>query len=376
MIGEHLSGYTYEYLLKKGLADIPDTIDKRQGSVVYDAIASTAKLLAEGYCQMQQVYHDTFAQYALGESLQLRAEENGIRPKPATKALRKGVFAGSDGGPYDVPIASRFSAIDGAVSINYIVKEKLADGIFSLEAEETGLAGNDYLGPILPIDVISGLKTAMLTDILIPASNAEEDESLRTRYFDEKNAKRFGGNIAQYRGWINELDGVGACQVYPVWNGGGTVKICVIDSQHQPLTAEMVQQIQQAIDPTQDGQGLGTAPIGHIVTISTAEPLPIGITAHVQMADGYTPEQLQPLLEAEVEDYFAQIRAKWGTPNSPDGNDYTNYVFLSQVMAAMLRVQGVFNITGLALNGQMEDIRLQEDTQVQQIPVLGVVKLV
>ena len=86
MIGDYLDAFTYDYLLKQGLADLPDTVDKRTGSVVYDAIAGTAKLLAQGYQQMKQIYTDTFAQYALGEPLQLRAIENGVKPKAAVKA--------------------------------------------------------------------------------------------------------------------------------------------------------------------------------------------------------------------------------------------------------------------------------------------------
>lgn len=375
VIGDHLAGYTYEYLLKQGLADIPDTVDKRTGGVVYDAIASTAKMLAEGYSQMQQVYTDTFAQYAVGEALQLRAEESGVKPKLATKALRKGVFVGNNDTAYEVPLGSRFSAIDGAKSMNYTVVEKLESGVYALEAEEAGTAGNDYLGPILPIDVLSGLKTATLTDIILPGSEDEEDESLRTRYFDEKNTKRFGGNIAQYRSWINELDGVGACQVYPVWNGGGTVKISVVDSQNNPMTKDMLDIIQQAVDPTRDGQGLGTAPIGHVVTVTTPEELQIDVRATIQTAPGYTKEQLQPLIVDEIQGYVDGIKTDWGmaTPNS---NDYSLYVFQAQVMAAMLRVKGVFNVTGLTLNGSAADITLREDSQKQEIPVLGVVTLV
>ena len=375
MIGDHLAGYTYEYLLKQGLADIPDTVDKRTGGVVYDTIASTAKMLAKGYSQMQQVYTDTFAQYAVGAALQLRAEESGVKPKLATKALRKGIFTGSDDTAYDVPLGSRFSAIDGTKSMNYIVKERLGAGIYTLEAEEAGMAGNHYLGPILPIDVIAGLKTATLTDIILPGSEDEEDESLRTRYFDEKNTKRFGGNIAQYRSWINELDGVGACQVYPVWNGGGTVKISVVDSQYNVLTDEMLEIIQQAVDPTKDGQGLGTAPIGHVVTVTTPEALKVDIAATIQIASGYTIEQLQPLIVEELQEYIKSIKKDWGTA-APNSNDYSLYVFQAQVMAAMLRVRGVFNVTSLQLNGNASDIILQEDNRKQQIPVLGVVTLV
>lgn len=374
MIGDHLNSYTYDYLLKQGLADIPDTIDKRPGGVVYDAIASTAKLLSQGYEQMRQMYKDTFAQYALGQPLQLRAIENGVKPKMATKAIRKGIFIANDGGAYDIALDSRFSAIDGTRSINFTVVEKLGAGVYALQAETAGTIGNDYLGALLPIDVISNLKSATLTDIIIAGSDDEEDESLRTRYFDEKNTKRFGGNIAQYRSWIGELDGVGACQVYPVWNGGGTVKISVIDSQYNPLSNAAQDRIQQAIDPTRDGQGLGTAPIGHIVTVSTPEEIAIDINATVQIAAGYTLEQLKPLIEEELQNYIDTIKTDWGIA-APNSNDYSTYVFIAQIMAAMLRVRGVFNITGLTLNGGTTDIVLREDAQIQQIPKLGVVTL-
>ena len=374
MIGDHLNGYTYDYLLKQGLADIPDTIDKRPGSVVWDTIASAARLLSEGYSQMRQVYTDTFAQYAAGEALQLRAVENGIKPKAATKAIRKGIFTSGSDQPYDVPLGSRFSAIDGANSINYVVTERIGAGVYALQAETAGIIGNDYLGPILPIDALSDLKTAALTDIIISGSDDEDDDSLRARYFDEKTAKRFGGNIAQYRSWVNALDGVGACQVYPVWAGGGTVKVSVVDSQYDPLSIDALDIIQQAIDPTKDGQGLGTAPIGHIVTVSTPEKVVINVAATVQTAAGFTLEELKPLIEEELQRYIETIKENWGTA-APGSNDYSAYVFIAQVMAAMLRVRGVLNVTGLTLNGQTSDISLQEDAQVQQIPKLGVVSL-
>lgn len=375
MIGDHLKAYTFEYLLRLGLADIPDTIDKRQGSIVYDAVAGMAKMVSEGFEQIRQVYSDTFAQYAIGEALQLRAEENGVKPKLAIKAIRQGIFTDNKDQPYEVSIGARFSAIDGSGSMIYAVKEKIAAGTYQLEAETAGSIGNDYIGPILPIDVLNNLKTATLLDIIIPGSDDEDDESLRQRYFDEKNTKRFGGNIAQYRSWINELDGIGACQIYPVWAGGGTVKISVVDSQYNPLTDELLDEVQQAIDPTKDGQGLGTAPIGHIVTVTTPEEVIINVSASVQIAAGFTLEQLKPLVTEEINGYIQSLRRNWGTPANSDNNEYNIAVYQAQIMAAMLRVKGVFNITGLILNGEPADIILQENAQIQQLPKLGVVQL-
>ncbi len=375
MIGDYLDAFTYDYLLKQGLADLPDTVDKRTGSVVCDAIAGTAKLLAQGYQQMKQIYTDTFAQYALGEPLQLRAIENGVKPKAAVKAIRKGIFISGEDQPYDVPIGARFSAIDGVNSINYKVIAQIAAGSYQLEAETAGTIGNDYLGAILPIDALYNLKSATLTDIIIPGSDEETDESLRARYFDEKNAKRFGGNLVQYRSWVTDRDGIGACQIYPIWNGGGTVKISVVDSQFNPLTEELLNEVQQAIDPSQDGQGLGTAPIGHQVTVTTPEAIAINVSAALQIAAGFSVEQLKPLIEAEISAYIDDARIDWGTPASSDDNDYALYIFRSQIMAAILRVRGILNVTNLTLNDSPGDITLTETAALQQIPKLGVVTL-
>ena len=52
------------------LASIPDDIDKREGSVIYDALAPTAMALAETYHDMAVLYRRTFAATADGEDLE------------------------------------------------------------------------------------------------------------------------------------------------------------------------------------------------------------------------------------------------------------------------------------------------------------------
>ena len=43
-------------------------------------------------------------------------------------------------------------------------------------------------------------------------------------------------------------------------------------SEFKPPTEEFIQQVQTKIDPTQNnGEGLGIAPIGHIVTVEGAK---------------------------------------------------------------------------------------------------------
>ena len=45
--------YTYEYILNEMLDSISDDLDKREGSVIYNAIAPAAMKLSENYRKME-----------------------------------------------------------------------------------------------------------------------------------------------------------------------------------------------------------------------------------------------------------------------------------------------------------------------------------
>ena len=98
-------------------------------------------------------------------------------------------------------------------------------GTYKLICEEVGTVGNGYVGALIPITYIQNLKSATMTDLIIPARDIETDEELRTRYFLTINEKPFGGNLAQYDEELKAIDGVGEVQIYPVWNGGEQLNV-------------------------------------------------------------------------------------------------------------------------------------------------------
>ena len=63
------------------------------------------------------------------------------------------------------------------------------------------------------------MKTAQLTEILIPGEDEEDTEVFRQRYFDSFNEQSFGGNRAAYIETVKKIDGVGNLKVTRVWNG-------------------------------------------------------------------------------------------------------------------------------------------------------------
>ncbi|MGI6318485.1 MAG: hypothetical protein ACOX1J_07175 [Dethiobacteria bacterium] len=80
---------TFENILNDMLARVPNDVDKRPGSIIYDALAPAAYKLAEAYFMLQNYVDLFFADTAVGEFLSRRTAELGIVRRPATKAIRK-----------------------------------------------------------------------------------------------------------------------------------------------------------------------------------------------------------------------------------------------------------------------------------------------
>ena len=341
---------TYENILNDMLSRVPSDVDKREGSIIYDALAPAAFKLAEAYFKLRNYVDLFFADTAVGEFLSRRAAELGIMRRPATKAIRKIVTTG----PVDV--GTRW----GLEDTTYIIIEKVTDFEYKAECEQYGSIGNIYSGPLDNIDNISGV-TAELTDILIPGEDEETDESLRKRYFESLASQAYGGNIADYKQKVTALPGVGGVKVEPVWNGGGTVKLTIIDSDYNKPSPTLIDEVQTAVDPVQNqGKGYGIAPIGHVVTVVGVEEIEIDVEPQITLQTDYTWEDVKPAVEAAINDYFAELRSQWA-------DSQTLVVRISQIEVRILDITGIIDVQNTKLNGQQQNIALGA----YEIPVPG-----
>ena len=227
------------------------------------------------------------------------------------------------------------------------------------------------------ITFIQGLASATMSTLIQPARDTETDDELRERYFDGLNQKAFGGNIADYREKVLEIEGVGGVQIYPVWNGGGTVKLSIVDTEYNPATSEFIELVANEIDPEnyegEKGTGLGIAPIGHKVTVTTPTETDIDVSATLTLKSGYQLGQVEDAVKQQISDYLLSLRREWD--NADNMNRYSLSVFLARVSSAIINVTGVDNVTNLTLNGEAEDIELPQTGASQSVPVLGEVTL-
>ena len=383
MSRENLEQYTYEYLMQLALSYVPDDRDKREGSVIYDALAPFCQVLAAGVLQLRDFYTQTYAVTATGEDLDNRVAEQGLSRYAATYAVKRIALADAEGNPVIVPLGARFSTVSDTNPVNYTVTAQYREegvvvpGSYEATCEELGVIGNEYFGNLINITFIQGLAEATMTTTLIPARDEETDEELRGRYFESLNQKAFGGNIADYRTKVMSLDGVGSVQIYPVWAGGGTVKLSSVDPTYSQCSPEFIATIQKEIDPEnaqgETGTGLGIAPIGHKVTVVTPEVVDINVSATVTLQAGYSLEQVRAPITTALISYIQSLKAGWADAN--DMNIYNCDVFVARVSATIVNVTGVANVTDVMLNGAAKDIVLAQTGEVQQLPELGEVVL-
>lgn len=344
---------TYEVILQRMLDRVSDQMDKREGSIIYDALAPAAVELQLMYIELDAVLNESFSDTASRDFLIKRAAERGLSPKAATYAVLKGEFN------IDVSVGSRFSCSD----LNYVVTEEVSTGVFKLRCETIGVIGNKNFGDLIPIDYIEGLETASLTELLIPGEDEEETEKFRTRYFNSFDSQAFGGNVADYTEKTDALPGVGSCKVYPVWNGGGTVKLVILDSQFQTPSVDLIAEVQEAIDPVgHGGEGLGLAPIGHVVTVVGAENVTINIASTITYTDGYDFASSIEAIKAAIDEYFDELRKGWES-------EAAVIVRISQIETRLLSLPEILDIQYTTINASDRNISLES----HQIPVRGTV---
>ena len=382
MIGEEFEKYTFQNLINSALDMVPDNIDKREGSIIYDALAPACYQLADMYINLKNVVLNTFVTTSYGEYLEQRVIEQGLKRYEATKAIKKGTFVFDDNTPAILQIGTRFSTLSNKENLIYkvigISKNDSGGNVageYLLECEQFGTVGNAYIGDLLPISYINNLKTSKITSLITPARDIETDEELISRYILTVNQKPFGGNVAQYDQQIRNIDGIGEVQVYPTWNGGGTVKCSIIDTEYNIISQDIINKVQTMIDPVvNSGKGLGLAPIGHKVTICTPAKVIVNIEAKVQVLNGYTIEQLRNEINKNIENYLFELRKNWGIAD--EINNYSLTIYRSQITAKILNVIGIANVSEIKINNKVEDLILLENATTQQLPALGEVVLI
>lgn len=371
------SGYTKTQIEKDMLKQVDPSLDTRQGSMIQTALGPVAWYLEGLYMVLSQIQQNSNPSTAVGEALELLTAARNINRTQARAAVRQGTFN------VEIPAGSQFKTINGADSLVFtsgsLISSSAGSYVYQLTCNTPGSVGNSYTGALLPVTAIAGLTSATIGTVITAGTDEETDDSLRSRYFLSFDTPAFGGNISSYRQTILALDGVGAVQVYPAWDGGGTVLCSILGDDLKPALPSTVQEVQNYICPPEDGEaspspnGYGMAPIGAVVTITTGTELTLDITCNIEFAESVQNgvETYQQEIEQKIQEYIDQVNSDWGNPLISQSVSYPLTVYVSRISYAILQISAVVNVTNVQINGSSADLHLTETAQLQQVAVLG-----
>lgn len=392
---------SFEKILNRVLGnDLLINVDKRVGSIIYDAVAPICLELAEAYVKMDILENQTYLMTATGNNLDKRVYDYGISRSGATKAMRIAEFKkykrDADGNlvldnkgnkiliDMNIDVGIRFAVPNSSTTFEYIGK---IDNYNIVECEQLGTSGNEHLGQILPLTQVTDMIEAKIISTYKPAEDEETDAQLRTRAVNALNYASFGGNIQDYIERTDAIDGVGETKVFPAWQYNGSVLLSIVDPQYDPITEEFKKNLKEQIDPDDvidqygtvlkddtSGQGIGIAPIGHYVTITTPVKKTVNVNLHIRFREGYTIETLTERIKNAINEYFLKCRKTFG-------QDVNITLYVSDIIIAVKNLDGIIDCSNVSFvyNGSVYDERLtfidEGHVGYQYLPYMGEVTI-
>ena len=359
--------YTYDALMEDAMENAPDGIDTREGSIFFDALSGAALKFAELYGNLDLVYDLSQLATTRGEYLDSKASEHGLTRHAATPAQYYFNYEGTR------PEAGSRFFLDG---VYFTLYETTAEVLY-LECETAGAAYNDYDEgtPVVPVNTINGLASASLGTIYEYGTDVELDEDFRERVQAVISGPAENGNKSHYKAWCESVDGVGIARIIPLWNGPNTVKAVLVNSEGLPCGATIVTAVQNYVDPANngytavvdgvtyvvgDGLGEGAANLGAHFTAAPATSVTVGVTANIELRDGYTLAMVEEDAAEALALYFKNLVLE-----SSSAEDVI--VRVSMIGSVLLDLDGVLDYTDLLINGGTSNIEPGEDG----VPVVG-----
>lgn len=301
------------------LENLPSDIDKTEGGFAHDFTRPAALEKAELMIAINDAIQVFFPEWSYAGYLDKLAAGAGLSRKKATAAAGILTVSGTEGTTFEAGF--RFCTPSTAIAPNVEFEVTRTTSIGSdgtasvpVSCTETGSIGNVPANSItLMSKPIGGVLKITNEKAITGGTELETDDALRQRIMerDKNNESSYVGNDSDYKRWAKEVDGVGTVIVVPEWKGTGTgtVKLIVMDVNGAPANDTILTAVyNHIISPNNRDERL--APIGAILTVTTAIPIAITISATVTLESGADISSVTEAFKAAMLQYFEEAKAE------------------------------------------------------------------
>lgn len=337
-------------IMKRMVEDMPIDIDVSEGSVAYDLLHPTAvEVERMKQFDLDYLFQQIWPQFAEGEALDYHGEARGLPRKQPTAASGKLTITGDPG---TVILEGDLFATEGIGTIPSV--SYASDGEYTIPdtgtvevnvvCAETGTVGNCTAGKIIIVeDSDDGVTTCTNNEAMTGGTDIEEDDAYRERilYFDQSRTTSYSGTISDYTKWANEVDGVGSAIIIPATDDSGLVTIVITDGNGSPATDTLCKNVYNYI-MRPDNPYERLAPINANLYVVPPTPVKLTVTAALE---------LNGTSVTDVEKAFTNAMQQYYPTAISDGE-----VRYQKVANILGDISGVYDFTGLTINGKSENI--------------------
>ena len=192
---------TQDVIVAEMLENFGKDVRTDENSLAYNACVKTASELEDVYGDIMDIYDNMLPDTQDLSHLIAYAAERGITYHEETAPVVCGKFK------QDIEIGEVFTCND----YTYTVEELISGYDYRLVCETPGTEANANLGELTPQDYVEEYQGGEITEILVPGTDDEDEKVFRERVMQSFKSTAFGGNKADYRLFIDALEGVGGC---------------------------------------------------------------------------------------------------------------------------------------------------------------------
>ncbi|NLY09358.1 MAG: baseplate J/gp47 family protein [Tissierellia bacterium] len=359
--------YSSDLIIRRIKQELRNPANKIEGSLGSDNAQAVGVELERVYKYIDWVNDMHFVDTAEDEYLDRKALDYGLERKKATASRGYVTFYGPSG--TIIPIGAIVRS--DTLSFKTLESGTIEDTNIRLMCECTtlGKKGNVPENAIEDYRGINGI-TRVDNEEFRGGVDIEDDESFRNRLLLYIRYPGTSGNAYHYMHWALSVQGVGRVLVFPLWNGPGTVKVSILDSNARAATTELINKVKNYIDPD-DGQGTELAPIGANLTVTTATEIAININLTLTLKTGTDKDIVKAEIKEKLDKYYRKTSYA-GEPTRRKEDISFTMVSYAKMIDIVMDIDGVLDVVTATMNNKKENVRLE----VEQIPIVGEVVIV
>lgn len=179
-------------------------------------------------------------------------------------------------------------------------------------------------------------------------SDEETDDALRDRYYIRLSMPATSGNKAHYILWARECNGVGGAKATRDKTIKNKVNIYICDNDGDVADTSTIKAVQNYIDPNENGDGSGVAPVGAICKVYSAGIKEIDISGIVELDNTFDADTTLENIKCAILKYLSQI------------NFNKTELSYARLLNIALNSDGVNDITDFKLNDSYVNINCAE----------------